>query len=502
MNVIPRRVFAFVAASVLVWSLAACVEPPGEGPVPLPLDNDETSSADGDGDGGNGDGPTGDGDGDGPTGDGDGDSESGAVDGAPCQEASDCAGGICLTGASWQGGHCTSSCATQFDCTSNVSENGCMEHPSEGAICVRFCDTSGADTCRDGYRCQSITADQGWCGPDPGTDSDITFSFDCAPASNDTVELDYAIAPSTYSYQIMPFASTNSWISPRHITTPDGSLIDFTGANFFQVSPLSEVGFNPTIVPGAPQFQDQLQSGSHTYTLATGASEVCYYLYQATDPGSVVDINFYFVGVDGLSASNAANHNQFQSMITSMGHYYGQVGLSIGEKRYFDVSQQVTDNFRVLDSHEELAELLTYSEEPGPDLDSTMSVNLFLVEQITYGALGSSMGAPGAVGIHESWLSGVVMSTEYLDQGPQGITVSAVTAAHEVGHFLGLNHTSETDGQTFDALSDTPQCPNINLSNPANCPDWGNLMFPMADTGNTALSDGQGFVLKANPLTK
>ena len=31
--------------------------------------------------------------------------------------------------------------------------------------------------------------------------------------------------------------------------------------------------------------------------------------------------------------------------------------------------------------------------------------------------------------------------------------------AHEVGHWLGLRHTSERTGKTFDYIKDTPECP-------------------------------------------
>jgi len=35
----------------------------------------------------------------------------------------------------------------------------------------------------------------------------------------------------------------------------------------------------------------------------------------------------------------------------------------------------------------------------------------------------------------------------------------AFVAAHEMGHFLGLYHTTEQDGLEFDTLGDTPRCP-------------------------------------------
>jgi hypothetical protein len=46
---------------------------------------------------------------------------------------------------------------------------------------------------------------------------------------------------------------------------------------------------------------------------------------------------------------------------------------------------------------------------------------------------------------------------------------------------------------------DTPQCENINFDQ---CPDLGNVMFPFADPGNTVLTEGQGFTIEKNPLSK
>jgi hypothetical protein len=42
----------------------------------------------------------------------------------------------------------------------------------------------------------------------------------------------------------------------------------------------------------------------------------------------------------------------------------------------------------------------------------------------------------------------------------------ATTVTHEMGHFLGLNHPSESDGTTHDALYDTPVCATTESSSP------------------------------------
>ena len=79
-----------------------------------------------------------------------------------------------------------------------------------------------------------------------------------------------------------------------------------------------------------------------------------------------------------------------------------------------------------------------------------------------------------------------------------GDEYTGIVFAHEVGHYLGLYHTSEQNGFSFDPLQDTPECGRISAS----CPDVNNLMFPFAGITHTEVSDEQGFVVGANPLTK
>ena len=93
------------------------------------------------------------------------------------------------------------------------------------------------------------------------------------------------------------------------------------------------------------------------------------------------------------------------------------------------------------------------------------------------------------------------------------------TAAHEMGHQLGLFHTTEKEGTVFDILSDTPECSSSSQDNDSNgtvnaeeCDEFGggNLMFwtswssasRSAGKKQETLSSHQQYVLKYSPIAK
>ena len=74
---------------------------------------------------------------------------------------------------------------------------------------------------------------------------------------------------------------------------------------------------------------------------------------------------------------------------------------------------------------------------------------------------------------------------------------------HEMAHFLGLFHTTESDFSAHDILADTPECTssddanNNNMADVSVCPDGLNLMFWTNDfyQSKDPLTPDQRFVL-------
>jgi hypothetical protein len=70
----------------------------------------------------------------------------------------------------------------------------------------------------------------------------------------------------------------------------------------------------------------------------------------------------------------------------------------------------------------------------------------------------------------------------------------AYIAAHETGHFLGLFHTTESDGTFFDALTDTAKCPCTACASPTDRPKCGSSssVTPPQLTNDRCLSPASG----------
>lgn len=447
---------------------------------------------------------------------------AGLDDGEACAGDDDCRGGTCIPDPRWPGGYCTTlDCNTQEDCARGEQDNRCLTGGQGYNFCVRMCDT--ADDCRDGYVCQPVGGGEGFCAPDRsvqlGLDDTDAYPFDITcglTPQNGEVAIDYDIAEDTVAYMVTPLARDGRRLTPTTIDLPDQSEISFGRDNDFQTIPSQLFGFiNPIVTPVIDAFGDQLQAGAHTLHVRTDSQDICYYLLQENSYGTTIDFNIYLVGVPDMDAASAPDNPDMQAVLERFGDIYTQAGISLGDINYYDVTGEDAQAYQVVRSETDIQELVATTTRPDGDYDRVLSANIFFVRSMQLGgmgggggsAIGISEGIPGAAGLHGTPTSGVVFTSEYMGETAQtqsgetldGNQLTGVVMAHEVGHYLGLFHTSEQYGQGYDPLDDTPQC---SSGFPDNCPDLDNLMFPLAGTTHTTLSDGQVHTIKANPLTK
>lgn len=138
-------------------------------------------------------------------------------------------------------------------------------------------------------------------------------------------------------------------------------------------------------------------------------------------------------------------------------------------------------------------------------------VNLFFVESFA-GARGGSLlglagGIPGPMGLTSAFNGVLINATATFTATnlPFWSRTTAEIAFHEMGHYLGLYHTTEQTLGAFDVLSDTPECVDTNgnlVADVDECADGLNPMFWNNDflTAKETLSAQQRRVLYFAPI--
>ena len=298
-------------------------------------------------------------------------------------------------------------------------------------------------------------------------------------------------------------------ITQWSVTDPDGGIIWDTASdpNGYNVRCFATDDVHSFLHPTSPA--EPLREGTYQlepYSDPTPADVDVTAVYRIGEPASdlVLDVTFHFVGVPGLDTSTVDGHSAFQSMLGDLDTLLFDAGVQLGDVAYEDVTSSV-DELTLIESEDgpnsELGQLLAKS---GSGIERRL--HAFWVQGIDYGGLevvGQAGSTPGPGVVQGTSHSGVALSAVDLDDKPD---FTAVLVAHEIGHYLGLFHTIEKDGFSWDPLEDTPICGAENDLNgdlllaPSECDGLGgdNLMFWTLG-GLRDATDAQRAVVRRHP---
>jgi len=195
---------------------------------------------------------------------------------------------------------------------------------------------------------------------------------------------------------------------------------------------------------------------------------------------SRIDLNVFLA--PGLAITGPETDTKLQDVLSRVDDIFGQIGLAVGDVDYYQLGDTAYNSV----SESEFPALLGET-----SVASGTRMNVFFVQTaIGGGVLGVAAALPGPK-LNASGVSGVMVDYDWSNAA----AVGQVTA-HEIGHYLGLYHTAESDGQTWDIIEDTLECP-------GECTTAsGGYLMHWQYVGSTVpvITDGQAHVILGHPL--
>ena len=277
---------------------------------------------------------------------------------------------------------------------------------------------------------------------------------------------------------------------------------------------------SPLVLPLPGNRVPELSAGGYLAELESEhAGDLRVTRISADGSGRRFDVNVFYVGKLAIDPGRSAGY-PLQTALDRVDEILGQAEISIGEINHFVIRGALpmrgtyfTDGsdpgagFAMLQvrygAYVELPGLFQLSAGAG-----NRAINLFLLADIEPLKAGQETeaqagGIPGPPGMHGTTGSGIAVSANMMLAAPD---VFGRTLAHEIAHYLGLFHTSESDGSVIENLPDTPECRSEqdldrNGLTREECAEHGadNLMF-WAKSDGVELSIKQGEQLRGSPL--
>ena len=316
-------------------------------------------------------------------------------------------------------------------------------------------------------------------------------------------------------------------VGPQKVVAPDGTVLydsTATGAQAFTAQ-MDGAGLPSAVLfPNTPDIK--LKTGAYQVLLGSDMADTMVDVSVLVKKGdgmvkpSTLPVTFWFANLTfpmgaALNKDTAKTDPKFQQALGVFKMVYGnaQISVDLGAITYRDMKEVVGDakatSWAVIPKEENLAamyaEMNQYATAPG--------LHVYFIDQYTFmggdGTLGISGGIPGPSAFEGVAHSGVSCGVAALYGAAGGGLDPAddfgATIAHEGGHYLGLFHTTEQSGMSYDPISDTPECTGVDGMGqhaPESCGGMGNDNFMFWQSSNmlqTVVSPGQSYVLQMNP---
>ena len=228
--------------------------------------------------------------------------------------------------------------------------------------------------------------------------------------------------------------------------------------------------------------------------------------------GSRIDINLYNLTHYEPNIFDDDKTSALEASIEYASSILSTAGLQIGEVRVMESGPSSRESFGIIETDQAFRDML--SSVPPDDLapHDKKSLNVFIIDnfELDYPAVGLSPAIGGPPGSQGTRIGGVAVALAPLD--PEvNFTAFGQTLAHEIGHYLGLEHTSKLyDSESYgfdepwfdeDRLDDTPTC-NYDLdlqSYDQQCNDDEHLMYGNGSS-SYQISPKQSLIMRSNPL--